>query len=115
MIGDEEMARDQGLEQMLNEHLGEIPGLTQKAMFGGWAWLLHGNLLCAARAGSLLVRLGKDRDGWALQIAGVAPMEMQGRRMQGWVRAAPEVYGNDALRQKLIDATLEFVQSLPRK
>jgi len=109
------MARDQGLEQMLNEHLGEIPGLTQKAMFGGWAWLLHGNLLCAARAGSLLVRLGKDRDGWALQIAGVAPWVLLGGGLQGWVRAAPDVYGNDALRQKLLDAALEFVQSLPRK
>jgi hypothetical protein len=30
-----------------------------KAMFGGWALLLNGNLLCGARAGGMLVRLGR--------------------------------------------------------
>jgi hypothetical protein len=40
---------------------------------------------------------------------------MRGRRMSGWVRATPETYGNDALRQKLIDAALRFTASLPRK
>ena len=43
----------------------------------------------------MLVRLGKDNDAWALKIPGVGPMVMQGRKMNGWVRAAPEVYGDD--------------------
>jgi len=29
-------------------------------MFGGLAWLAHGNLLCGARDAGMLVRLGKD-------------------------------------------------------
>ena len=30
--------------------LESVPGLTQKAMFGGWAWLVNGNLLwCSHR------------------------------------------------------------------
>jgi hypothetical protein len=40
---------------------------------------------------------------------------MGGRRMSGWVRATPETYGNDALRQKLIEAALHFTGSLPKK
>jgi hypothetical protein len=84
-------------------------------MFGGWAWLLCGNLLCGARVDSMLVRLGKDSDAWALKISGIAPMIMQGRRMNGWVRVAPEAYGDDTLRQKLLDAALEFVTSLTKK
>jgi hypothetical protein len=40
---------------------------------------------------------------------------MGGRRMSGWVRATPEAYGNDALRQKLIEAALRFTGSLPKK
>jgi hypothetical protein len=31
------------------------------------------------------------------------------------VRAAPEAYGDDALRQKLVDAALDFNRSLPAK
>lgn len=42
-------------------------------------------------------------------------MMMGSRRMQGWVRAAPEAYGDDALRRKLLDAALGFVRSLPAK
>ena len=64
-----EMARDKGLEELLNDSLTEIPGLTQKAMFGGLAWLLNGNLLCGASKNGMLVRLGKDRYAWALKIA----------------------------------------------
>ena len=109
------MARDRGLEEALNSDLEGVPGLLGKAMFGGWALLLNGNLLCGARDDGMLVRLGKDRDDWALAIDRVAPMVMSGRRMQGWVRAAPEACSDDALRRKLLDAALDFNRSLLSK
>lgn len=37
------------------------------------------------------------------------------RRMQGWVRAASQAYGDDALRHKLLTCALDFVRSLPLK
>src|SRR5581483_5008725 len=109
------MARDKRLEELLNNSLEATPGLTQKAMFGGWAWLLNGNLLCGSRINSMLVRLGKENETWALEIPGVLPMMMRGRRMHGWVRASPEAYTNDALRHRLVNAALEFTRSLPKK
>jgi hypothetical protein len=109
------LARDKGLEELLADNLAGVQGLTQKAMFGGLAWLVNGNLLCGSRDDGMLVRLGKDNDAWALRIAGVAPMVMQGRKMSGWVRAAPEVYGDDALRKKLLKAALDFNRTLPKK
>lgn len=109
------MARDKGLEELLNDSLEVVPGLTQKAMFGGWAWLVNGNLLCGARTDSMLVRLGRENEPWALKIPGVVPMTMRGRPMRGWIRAAPEAYGNEALRQSLLNAALEFNRSLPKK
>jgi hypothetical protein len=109
------MARDKGLEELLNDELTDERGITQKAMFGGWAWLLHGNLLCGARHDGMLARLGKGQDGWALRMSGVEPMMSGSRRMEGWVRAAPEAYGDDVLRRQLIDAALAFVRTLPMK
>lgn len=109
------MARDKGLEELVREHIGAGPGIAEKAMFGGLAWLLNGNLLCGASANGMLVRLGKDRDGWALELSDVIPMISKGRRMQGWVRAGPDAFGNDALRGKLLDAALAYVRSLPVK
>ena len=109
------LARDKGLEELLNDNLATVPWLTQKAMFGGCAWLVNGNLLCGARSDGMLVRLGKENEAWALKIPGIVPMITRGRQMRGWVRAAPDVYGNDALRQRLLDAALEFNRSLPKK
>ena len=109
------MARDAGLEELISDELRSASGVTGKAMFGGWAWLLGGNLLCGAREDGMLVRLGKGQDEWALKIDGVVPMLSRGKRMHGWVRANSQVYGNDATRQKLIASALHFVESLPRK
>lgn len=109
------MARDQGLEELLNDSLGRVTGLTQKAMFGGWAWLVNENMLCAARSDGMLVRLGKTNETWALEIPGVVPMMSRGRRMHGWVRAIAQAYADDALRQRLVDAAVEFNRSLRRK
>ena len=109
------MARDEGLETLVREDLEKEAGLMEKAMFGGWAWLLNGNLLCGARSDGMLVRLGKDRESWALEMPDIAPMISRGRRMQGWVRAGPDAFGDDALRRKLLDAALAFVRSLPAK
>jgi len=109
------MARDQGLEELLNDDLATVHGLTQKAMFGGWAWFVNGNLLCGARHDGMLARLGKSNDAWTLDIPGIAPMLSRGRRMQGWVRAAPEIYGNDNMRCKLLAAALDFNGTLPAK
>jgi hypothetical protein len=109
------LARDEGLEELLREDLKAESGLTEKAMFGGWAWLLNGNLLCGARDDGMLARLGKNKDGWALDTSDVVPMISRGRRMQGWVRAGPAAFGDDAMRRKLLAAALAFVRSLPAK
>ena len=109
------MARDAGLEELLRERLDSLPGLTERPMFGGWAWLHDGNLLCGARADGVLVRLGKGNDLWALDIDGIAPMISRGRTMAGWVRVAPETFADDALAARLVDAALTFVRSLPAK
>ena len=109
------MARDEGLEDLLREDLKAQSGLAETSMFGGRAWLLNGNLVCGARDDGMLVRLGKDNDGWALALPEVAPMMSRGRPMPGWVRAGPAAFGDDALRRKLLEAALAFARSLPGK
>ena len=109
------MSRDFGLEDLIRETLPRDIALTEKAMFGGRAWLLDGRLLLGARSDGLLVRLGKGHDRWALALPDVAPMIMRDRPMEGWVRAGPGAYGDDALRAQLIEAALRFVRGLPPK
>ena len=109
------MARDLGLEDLIRSDLPRGLALTEKAMFGGLAWLVEGNLALGARGDGMLVRLGKGNDGWALALKDVGPMMMRDRRMDGWVRAGPSAYGDDALRARLIEAALRFAKGLPPK
>ncbi len=88
--------------------------VTRKAMFGGLVWMYRGNLVCGARVGYLMVRLGKGNDAWALALPGVMQM-MSGRPMPGWVRIPAEVYADDALRTRLLDGARAFVETLPAK
>jgi len=109
------MARDAGLEEMIDEILADQPGVSTKAMFGGLAWLMDGNLLCAGGTRGMLVRLGKGQDGWATVLPGVEAMVMKGRNMPGWVWVSEDAYGDDELRGRLMDAAIAFVRTLPPK
>ncbi len=109
------MARDAGLEELMRDHLGPRPGLSEQSMFGGRAWLMEGHLLCAARDDRVLVRLGRGREDWALALDGIEPMRNGGRAMSGWVWVTPERFGDDALARRLLAAALEFVATLPPK
>ena len=109
------MARDKALEALVNEELASLTGITEKAMFGGLAWLWRGNLLVGASNRGLLLRIGESNEEWALKIPGVIPMMNGQRRMRGYVRAGAEVYVSDTLRGELISAAIQFVRGLPKK
>jgi TfoX N-terminal domain len=109
------MARDAGLEALLESDLSHLADVTRKPMFGGVAWMWRGHLLCGARDAGILARLGKGNDAWALAHPGIARMVMGGRPMEGWVRLSPEASGDDALRQRLLTAAETFVATLPPK
>lgn len=109
------MTRDAGLEQMVSEDLAGVAHITTTKMFGGFAWMWQGHLLCGARHDGILFRLGKGNDGWALTLPDLAAMVMGGRPMQGWVRLTGASIGDDALRQRMIGAARAFVSTLPAK
>jgi hypothetical protein len=109
------MARDEGLEREVRRTLGDRPGLSEKRMFGGLAWMLHGHLLCAASDRGLMARLGPGLEEWALEVDGLSLMEMRGRSMPGWVRADRDAAAEPDLRARLLDAALAFTRTLPPK
>ena len=109
------MPRDHRLEQLMAEDLAGLEGMTTTKMFGAFAWIWHGHLLCGARTDGMLFRLGKGNDAWALALRGVVPMLSGDRVMHGWVRLTGEMIGDDALRLRLIAAAKAFVATLPPK
>ena len=109
------MARDEGLEEQIREELGPLDGLREARMFGGLAWMLDGNLLCACGQNGMMARLGKGNEAWALATPGVTEVSTGKSPMRGWVWANPEAAANEALRLTLLHEALAFVRTLPTK
>jgi hypothetical protein len=110
------LARDEGLEEQIREELGPLGGLHEAPMFGGLAWMLDGNLLCACRHDGMMARLGKGNEAWALAVDGVhEPRAGDRPPMRGWVWATPDAASDEAFRLKLLDRALAFVRTLPPK
>ena len=108
------MSADNNLAERVRAALVGIAATSEVKMFGGIAFMLNGNLLAAASARGLLLRVGKEQAPDAVARPGVRAMEMRGRVMEGYVYADPANLTGEAMREWLQIAQ-KFVQTLPKK
>ena len=109
------MAYDEGLATRVREVLGDQPGLAEKKMFGGLAFLLHGNMACGVRGDDLMVRVDPELGDAALAEPGVRPFDMTGRPMKGWLLVDPDGHAEDEDLRRWVDRGLAHAGSLPPK
>jgi TfoX/Sxy family transcriptional regulator of competence genes len=110
------VAYDEDLAGRIRELLGDEPGVTEKKMFGGLAFLVGGNMAVAASGqGGILVRV--DPDGSADRIAtGEAhPMEMRGKAMTGWLRVDTDQVRTKRQLERWVRRGATYARSLPAK
>ncbi|WP_222267739.1 TfoX/Sxy family protein [Modestobacter marinus] len=95
------MTYDRELADRLRSALSTEPGVTEKAMFGGLAFLVDGAMAVATSGqGGLMVRCDPARAAELVAADGVTRMVMRGREMDGWLRVdAGAVEDEDALRR----------------
>jgi hypothetical protein len=110
------MAYDEDLAHRLRELLDGEKGISEKKMFGGLAFLVHGNMCVSASGqGGLLARIDPATTDAALARPHVSLMVMGGRSMDGWVRVAPEGIKTKRQLSTWVTRSLEFARTLPRK
>jgi TfoX/Sxy family transcriptional regulator of competence genes len=110
------MPYDEDLANRLRELLADEDGITEKKMFGGLAFLLHGNMtISASHDGGLLVRIDPAETDAALARPHVALMEMGGRTMDGWITVASEGLKTRGDVAEWVERSLAFVRTLPAK
>lgn len=107
------MPHDPHLADLLRGALKGRAGVTERAMFGGYCWMLNGNMLCGVEVGRFMFRVGKDLEPEAV-ARGAEPVSFNGRRMGGivWVDADAAL---DAGLPAWIDFAARFVGALPPK
>ena len=95
------MTYDRELADRVRATLSTEPGVAEKSMFGGLAFLVDGALAVAVSGkGGLMVRCDPARAPELTAADGVERMVMRGRETDGWLRVpAAAVDDEDALRR----------------
>ncbi|NUS07520.1 MAG: TfoX/Sxy family protein [Nonomuraea sp.] len=109
------MAYDEGLAERVRERVRADPGISEKRMFGGIAFLYRGNMAVGVTGDDLMVRVGPDATDAALARPGARLFDMTGRPMRGWVVVAGSAVAEDEALGEWIDEGHAFAAGLPPK
>lgn len=109
------MAYDEKLAQRVRRALSGQEGIIEKKMFGGLAFMLHGNMSCGVHQDRLMVRVGPERYEEALARPHTRVMDLTRRPLKGFVFVFPEGLQSGADLEEWVGLGVEFARSLPRK
>lgn len=107
---DEEMARRVRVE------LEGVEGLTEKKMFGGIGWMIHGNLATGVHSdGALMIRCTKEDTEENLARPGAYGMMRGGKPMAGWILVEGDAVVDDEDLATWVARGCAYAQGLPPK
>jgi len=110
------MAHDADLAERLRQLLAGTPGVTERKMFGGIAFLVRGNMAIAASGqGGVLVRVDPAKSEKLVATTVARPLVMRGRSMAGWLRVSSDAVRTRRALARWADLGTGFARSLPAK
>lgn len=110
------MAYDEGLAERIRERMVGTPGLTEKKMFGGLAFMVNGHIASAAyKGGDMMIRCAKEDWQALLGEPGARAMERGGKGMSGWVIIDNDAVAEDDDLDRWVERGRDFASSQPPK
>jgi len=109
------MPYDERLAERIRLALKRRPGISERRMFGGLAFLLRGNMLCGVVDQDLMVRVGAEAYEQALARPHAREMDFTGRSLRGMVYVRASGVRTAKQLQSWLQQGLEFAKSLPAK
>jgi TfoX N-terminal domain len=110
------MAYDLELADRIRAIVQAEPGLAEKRMFGGLAFLIQGHMAVSASSqGGLLLRVDPAKSESLINEPHARRFEMRGRQMAGWLRVDPEAVAADDDLQRWVSHGITYARSLPAK
>ena len=109
------MAFDEELAERVRSALAGRDSITERKMFGGLAFMLHGNMCCGIVKSDLMLRLGPEGGDHALDEPHTRPMDFTGRPMSGMVFVEPAGLATTTALEAWVDRAVAYVSALPPK
>jgi TfoX-like protein len=110
------MAYDTELADRIRFLIGTGPGITEKKMFGGLAFLINGHMaISASGQGGALVRVDPAHTSTLATAANATPAVMGGRTRQGWLRVSSQDLDTDEQLTEWVSQAIRYTRSLPPK
>lgn len=110
------MAHDEALAQHIREALDERDDVTERAMFGGLAFMVGGHMTAVASGrGVLMVRIDPTTADELLATTAAVPADMKGRQLRGWLDVGPAAVGTAAEVSAWVARAVDDVETLPPK
>jgi TfoX/Sxy family transcriptional regulator of competence genes len=110
------MAFDEDLANRVRELVAAEPGLTEKRMFGGLAFLINGNMsVSASGQGGLLLRCDPAETDALTAKPHCEVAVMRGRPMLGWLRIAADGVREKRQLERWVARGVAYARSLPPK
>lgn len=109
------MTYDEVLADDIRMRIGSRPDVTELEMFGGIAFMVHGNMAVGVTGEELMVRVGNDAHDEAVSRPGARTFDMSARPMRGWVAVSPEGLATESSLDAWVEQGVAFAESLPPK
>ena len=109
------MACDEALAARVRGILSPVAGFSEKKMFGGLCFLIHGNMCCGVLKDELVLRLEPARAEKLLARPHTRPMDFTGRPLKGFVFIDAGGLGTGRQLRPWVARALRFAQGLPPK
>ncbi len=110
------MTYDKKLAERIRKIIGNDPGLTERVMFGGLAFLLNGNMAVAANGdGGIMVHIDPTYSEKMAQATVAELMVMHGRSMTGWLHIDEDHLADDTVLRKWVQMGIDYTRTLSPK
>ncbi len=110
------MAYDEELAGRIRKVIQAEPDLSEMRMFGGLAFLVHGNMAVSASSqGGLLLRIDPAAAESLVSHEHVRRFTMRGREMDGWLHVDAEALETDDELVHWLGYGLAYARSLAPK
>lgn len=103
------------LADRVREIFLEREGISERKMFGGVCFMIHGNMCVGTWKGSLIVRLDKLDYDRTLAEPHTKPADITGRVMQGWALVEPAGIESENDLKAWVKRAAIYAESLPPK